>query len=248
MDEFKEERERIKNGTFKQKASYFWEYYKWYVIVPVIVIAFLGTTIYQKITAPEVILNGVLINTYSTESEASCEEIIADFSEAQKIDTEEYAVTLNTTMSYITDDTSGTANYESIQALMAWIAAGSVDFISSDHAAMTDLAYNGYFVDLRNFLTKEQIAEYEPYFLYIDGAVTVALDEAFDKNEDASSISIPDCTKPETMEDPIPVMIDLSKNEKLSKIYSDSDALAMGIAENAPNKDMLLSFLEYLIK
>ena len=248
MDEFKEEREKIKNGTFKQKAAYFWEYYKWYVIVPVIVIGFIGMTVYQKVTAPETILNGILLNTYNTEADSVSQDMIADFSEKQKIDTEEYAVTLNATMSYDTDDTSGTANYESVQALMAWIAAGSVDFICSDHEAMTDLAYNGYFVDLRDFLSEEQIKKYEPYFLYMDSAVSKELDAAFDNDVDSASISIPDCTKPETMEDPIPVMIDFSNNAKLAEIYTDSDTLALGIAANAPNKDMILNFLNYIME
>lgn len=248
MDEFKEEREQIKNGTWKQKVAYFWEYYKWYVIVPVIVIGFIGTTIYQKVTAPETILNGVLLNAYSSEADSACQDMIGDFSEELKIDTEEYAVTLNTTMSYVANDTSGTANYESVQALMAWIAAGSVDFICSDHESMTDLAYNGYFVDLRDFLSEEQIEKYEPYFLYIDSTVSKELDAAFDNDVDSASISIPDCTKPETMEDPIPVMIDFSNNAKLAEIYTASDTLALGIAANAPNEDMILNFLNYIME
>lgn len=248
MDEFKEEREKIKNGTLKEKASYFWEYYKWYVIVPLIVIVFLGTTIYQKVTAPEIILNGVLLNTYNANSEEPSQKVIDDFSELQKIDTKEYEVTLNTSMTYNTSDTSGTANYESVQALMAWVAAGSVDFMSADHAAMTDLAYKGYFVDLREILSNEEIQKYEPYFLYIDTAASKALDEAIDNYGDDSSVSIPDCSEPDTMEDPIPVMIDLSKNAKLSKIYANSDSLAIGIATNAPNKDMLLEFLDFLVE
>ena len=33
--------------------EYFWEYYKWYVIVPLIIIIAIGTTIYGKLTAPK---------------------------------------------------------------------------------------------------------------------------------------------------------------------------------------------------
>lgn len=248
MDEFREERENVKNGTLKQKFSYFWDYYKWYVIVPLIVIVFLGTTIYQKITAPEIVLNGVLLNTHNTNADEGRQKVINDFSELQKIDTKEYEVTLNTSMTLIADDTSGTANYESMQALMAWVAAGSVDFISADHAAMTDLAYKGYFVDLREFLSKDEIKKYEPYFLYMDASTSTALDEAIEKYDNTASFSIPDCSEPETMEKPIPVMIDLSKNPKFSEIYAKSDSLALGIATNAPNKDMLLAFLDFLVE
>lgn len=248
MDEFKEEREKIKNGTSKEKAAYFWDYYKWYVIVPLIVIIFLGTTIYQKVTAPEIILNGVLLNTYNTNSDEGSQEVINNFSELQKIDTKEYAVTLNTNMTFDVTDNSGTANYDSVQALMAWVAAGSVDFICADHESLTDFAYNGYFVDLREYLTKEEIQKYEPYFLYIDTATSKALEEALDDYDNDSFVSIPDCKEPETMKDPIPVMIDFSKNAKLSKIYANADSLALGIAANAPNKDRLLEFLDFLIE
>ena len=35
MDEFKEERASIKNAPFKKKLRYFWDYYKWHVIITV---------------------------------------------------------------------------------------------------------------------------------------------------------------------------------------------------------------------
>ena len=34
MDEFRAEREAVKNGSFKEKLSYFWTYYKCYHSVP----------------------------------------------------------------------------------------------------------------------------------------------------------------------------------------------------------------------
>ena len=40
MDEFREERETIKNGTFKQKWQYFCDYYKWHVIIGAFVLIY----------------------------------------------------------------------------------------------------------------------------------------------------------------------------------------------------------------
>ena len=247
MDEFREERERVKNGTWKQKLAYFWDYYKWYVIVPVLIIGFVGSTIYQKVTAPDIILNGVVLNVYNTEADSATQKIIDEFSKEQNIDTEEYEVTLNTSMYYTADDSSGTANYESVQALMAWTAAGTIDFIGGDHDSMTQLAYNGYFVDLRDFLNKEELKKYEPYLLYMDADVSNALDNSLENDVDPDTIAIPNCAEPETMKEPIPVMIDLSNNGKLGKIYANSDAIAVGLAQNAPNKEMLLEFLDYIM-
>ena len=130
---------------------------------------------------------------------------------------------------------------------MAWIAAGSVDFITGDLDAMTEIAYKSYFLDLSEVLTKEQYAQYEPYFLYIDQAVIEQRQAAFDNDEDASEITIPNCAEPETMEKPIPVMIDMSHSQKLLDIYGEStDTVVLSITENAPHKDLTLEFIGYL--
>ena len=41
MDEFREEREAIKNSSMKKKWGYFLDYYKWYVIGGAAIILFL---------------------------------------------------------------------------------------------------------------------------------------------------------------------------------------------------------------
>lgn len=248
MDEFKEERENIKNGTPKQKLAYFWEYYKWYVIIPVIIVSAIGWYIYHLVTTPDTILNGILINTHSIGNEEdSTTDIINKFYELQDIDTSEYSIDLNSSLSWVTGDDAGTANYEATQALMAWIAAGQVDFITGDLDAMTEIAYKSYFVDLSEILTEEQYVLYEPYFLYIDQAVIEQRQNAFDSDEDASEILIPDSTKPEEMEKPVPVMIDMSRSGKLMDIYNDSaDTLVLSVTANAPHKELTLNFIDYL--
>lgn len=47
MDEFKEEREALKNGTPRQKLAYFWYYYKWHVIIALVVIIMIVSFIKQ---------------------------------------------------------------------------------------------------------------------------------------------------------------------------------------------------------
>lgn len=62
MDEFKEEREALKNGTPKQKLAYFWYYYKWHVIISVIIIGMLVSFIYQYANRKDTAFNAVLLN------------------------------------------------------------------------------------------------------------------------------------------------------------------------------------------
>ncbi|MBQ8802305.1 MAG: hypothetical protein IJZ53_01540 [Tyzzerella sp.] len=246
MDEFREERENIlKNGTKKEKLAYFWEYYKWYVIIPAIIIIAVGSYIHHLVTAPEPLLNGVLLNV----TEINTEEIIADFCKEQEIDTDDYSVDLNTGVNYVANDDTGMANYESSQALMAWVSAGSVDFINGDLESVTELAYKGYFVDLTEVLSEEQIEKYEPYFLYIDQEIITEVNRLQDANEEMPDIETPDCTKPEEMEDPIPVMIDMSKCEVLAEGYANAEkGLALGMTVKSEHAEMVLEFIDYLME
>jgi len=52
MDEFKEEREALKRGTPKQKLAYFWYYYKWHVIISVMIIG-IARKLYLPVRKPK---------------------------------------------------------------------------------------------------------------------------------------------------------------------------------------------------
>lgn len=248
MSEFKEERDAVlKHGTLKQKVAYIWEYYKWHIIIPILFIFTITYYIVDLVTSPEVILNGVMLNVYNTESENSTDILLDDFYKEQKINVKEEKIVLNTNLSYTVGNDP--ANYESIQILMTWLAAGNLDFITGDTSALTDLAYKEYFTDLRNYLTEEQIEKYEPYFLYMDYDFLAERSEKLNNMEDVSSMIFPDCTKPEEMVDPIPVMIDMSQSKKLTKAYGEmSDILAFSITVKETNKELTSAFLDYLME
>lgn len=248
MDEFKEERKAIlKNGTIKQKISYIWDYYKWHIMIPLIVVIALISYIVNIVTRPDIILNGVMLNVYNMESQASPAELLEDFYKEQEIDSKEEEINLNSNLYYSVDDLN--TNYQSMQVLMAWLSADQLDFITGDAASLNDLAYKDYFTDLRDYLSDEQLEKYEPYFLYIDYDLFFKRAEMAENMEDVSSIVLPDCTKPEEMKDPIPVMIDMSQSKKMTEIYGETfDVLALGITIKETNKDMTLKFLDYLME
>lgn len=249
MDEFREEREAIKSAPFKKRLEYFWDYYKWYVIVPVVILIFVGNSIYQKVTAPEVLVSGVCLNTYNMAVDEATDKISEDFTTEKGLDPKDYEVNLNTNLTFMPNDTSGTANYESAQALMAWIASGSIDFLSGEYETMEEFCYKGYFEDLRNVFTEEQLTMLEPYILYMDKDVEITRQLAIEKQEEFSEIELPDCNNPEAMGDPVPMMIDVSKCETFAPIYATTkNGLAIGFAVNGPHPEMTLEFLEYLLK
>ncbi len=248
MDEFKEERKAVlQDGTIKQKISYIWDYYKWHILIPLIVVIALISYIVNIVTRPDIILNGVMLNVYNMESQASHEELLEDFYKEHEIDSKEEKINLNSSLYYSVDNMN--TNHQTMQVLMAWLSADQLDFITGDAASLTDLAYNEYFTDLRDYFSEDELAKYEPYFLYIDYDLFLKRVEMADNMEDVSGIKLPDCTKPEEMKDPIPVMIDMSQNKKMTELYGETfDVLALGITVKETNKDMTLKFLDYLME
>ena len=62
MDEFKEEREALKNGTPKQKLAYFWYYYKWHVIIALVVIIMIVSFVKQLTDRKDPAFYAVMLN------------------------------------------------------------------------------------------------------------------------------------------------------------------------------------------
>ena len=87
MDEFKEEREALKNGTPKQKLAYFWYYYKWHVIIALVVIIMIVSFVKQLTDRKDpsfyaVMLNASLLDQMTSEQP----DFVTDFAEKEGID------------------------------------------------------------------------------------------------------------------------------------------------------------------
>ena len=128
------------------------------------------------------------------------------------------------------------------------VGAGDADFIVANDFVLTEFAYNEYFFDLSEILTHEQMKIYQPYFLYYDKSV---LDEINNIDYTAKTmpiISLPNPSRPDLMEEPIPVMIDITSSEKISVLYPNSnESYAMGFIANGKNNKKALNFLKYLL-
>ena len=65
----------------------------------------------------------------------------------------------------------------------------------------------------------------------------------------APSVEIPDCREPETMERPVPVLIDMSGSGELQSVYGGlADTLAFGFVANAPHPENTLKYVDYLMR
>lgn len=252
-DEIKAGRKDLmENGTLKQKIAYFFDYYTLHTVIIAAVIISITIFIYQQVTKPEVVLNGLLLNVISFDEGDPVEDLRNGFMDYIDMNTKEYDMSLNTSLKIKMGDDSGQSimdDYQFSQAMMAQCVAGTIDFISSPLSAIFDFGYGDTLVNLETVLNKEDIEKYKPYFLYVDEVVVKQKEEAFDNNIDENEIPCPAPTKPEEMEKPIPVFIDVTKCEKMTDIYDYSeDTIVVAIAINAPNPDRISDLLAYLFE
>ena len=239
----------FQNGTTKEKLDYIVEYYKLHIFIIVFVLYFIGSMIYTNVTAKDCILQGLFLNTLS-DSEAAL-ELKDDFIREFSIDTDSEDVFFDSSLYYLTDAEAGTSTtaYETLQVITAKSASGDIDFMVADDPVLIEFAYDGYLYELSEVLSDEQIKKYEPYFLYYDKAVLEELSNIDYTAEEIPEIILPDPSKPELMEAPVPVMINVTESERLSILYPNStQKYAIAFVVNGVNTEKIIDFLEYLIQ
>ncbi len=245
MDEFREEREALKHGTPKQKFAYFLDYYKWYVVVAIVVMVFIGSLIYQALTHKDIVFYAALVNVFEMDSN---DEHARQFAEYAGVDTDEYEIVFDSSL-HIDTASMDQETITSTQKLMVYIAASEIDVLMMDDVTLEQYAYNETLTDLREVLSPEQIEAYEPYFFYMDQAVADAISAAQENPDYDYSIAPthPDPKKPEAMEQPIPVGIYLDNADILKEHYYFLDENALvAVAANTRHPETVSRYFEYI--
>ena len=240
MDEFKEEREEMKNRSFKEKAAYFWDYYKWHVIGTAIGIVIVASLLHSFLTRKEVAYYSMFINmvesTYSQDYKKG-------FAEEAGINLKKQAVYFDADM-LIDFQKMDEITATSLQKIMVYLAAGDLDSMLGNLETTNQYAYNGVFTDLREFLTKEEFEKYEPYFFYADKAL---IDSS--AGEITIGTKFPGSpTDPSSMEDPIPVAIRLDQCTKLKESYAMGTDQYVAFLVNSEHPELNHVFLNYLFE
>lgn len=248
MDEFKEEREALKNGTPKQKLAYFWYYYKWHVIIALVVIIMIVSFVKQLTDRKDpsfyaVMLNASLLDQITSEQP----DFVTDFAEKEGIDLNTSDITFDTSIR-IVEDSMDETSITSSQKLMVYVAANELDCMITDFTSFQKYANSSMFHDLRDILTDEQIQALEPYFYYVDREVVLAIEAANDDMNTDYTPDYPDPLHPEDMQDPVPVGICLTDCKDLTDTYYfRGDGIVMGIYANAEHVKTAVDLAEYLL-
>lgn len=237
MDEFKEERAEIKNRSFKEKCSYFWDYYKWHVIGGAIaifaIISLVRTVLNQKETA----LYAAFLNIGQT---LYSEEYQDNFAKAMGIDTSKETVHFDIMpleLSVMDDATVATA-----QKIMVYVSAGDLDVIIADQSVTDHYSYIGTMMDLRELLSAEELEKYEPYFYYMDRS---RIQES--NGDTPATPDYPeDPSDPSDMEDPVPVGIRIDGCKSFSEAHYLPGATYFTVVTNASHPELAHALLDYI--
>lgn len=230
----------MKSKPFRQRLSYFWDYYKWYILVALLALVLLGHTVSAKLTQKDVILNGILIDGMAP---LEVPAAVQSFYDANGIDSQKQEMVLDTGLALDSGMPSVVAN--TYQVIHARVGAQDADFIMGYEYAIQRLAYDSshMFADLRELFSAETLAGWEGSIYYIDGSVLSLIAGA-----GFEEIPLPDPFQPEDMTDPIPVALDVSACAAFSSVYYSSDRpVYISVVSNAPNRELTARFIEFLL-
>lgn len=241
----KEELEVTKDFPREKKIEYFWFYHKWHVIIGIFVLLIIISTVKSAITAKETVMYGIMFNCdeIADPSQDKFEPLRAELCARRGIDLRKKSVDFVLTLDYDPqEDYYSNENMSAIQVVAVQNAIYALDFAAGDLDTVMAFAYSFTFCDLTSILSPEQLEKYASNLLYIDMAVA-------NRRQAGEEVALPDPTKPETMEDPVAVLLDMSDSEYLKNGYTSTDApLALGVALNVPRLDNTLALIDILME
>lgn len=246
MDEFKEEREALKKGTPKQKLMYFWDYYKWHVIIAVAAIAIIATFINQILTKKDIAFYACMMNSSRADYMKESPDSVDDFGRLIGINEKEEEVFYDTSIQI---GMNNGEDMNSSQKFMIYLAASEFDVMVTDAETNLKYAYMGYYHDLRSFLTEEQFLRYKDHLYYVDGNIVREISQEADKNNLDYVPVYKDPMDPESMEDPIPVGIYLPADSPIRRDYMFlSDEVVVSAFINSTHPDKASSFIDFCLE
>lgn len=152
-------------------VGFIWDYYKWFIIVGVIVIAALIGTISHFASYQEAVVQIALVNCDTAKMEEEGEPDFSDFMEKYGYDTKKEKVSLNT--GYDVDlDATGTAEVYSFQSFVALAAAGGVDVMAADEEAYKFIAECRTIASLEEYFPDEFLEKYKEDIVYAENVDT----------------------------------------------------------------------------
>ena len=213
-----EKKTDFKALTPKAKVGYIWDYYRWYIVGAICVIAFLGSLIHHYATYKESVLDIMMVNT----TLPYIEDISGfdEFFELEGLDASSQEINVDTSNTYNLTDTASSTNYYTDEAVSISFAVGDLDLFFAPEVFFESFGASGCLTDLSTVLTPEEMDAYADILVY--------------------------ATDPET-NITIPCGVLLTDNTWITKNQYYEDACCFGIAINTDAPDLSVAFFRYLM-
>lgn len=256
QDEIREQQQKLKGKSLKEKLQYFWYYYKVHTIVIICVVVFLVTMLHDILSAKDYIFYGITLNAVDLSGD-SMEQAFGEYA-GLDLETYECFIDTDSTLSY---RTATQYDMATSQKLIALVQTKDLDVMVFDSEIYNNYANNGMAADLTTLYTPEELQKYEGRLYYVDKAQIDRADEdpgyknealAFlDGDEEVTNDDIlreaETHRHPENMEDPIPVGIFLEDSPFVQKTGAyDILKPVFGISSTTTRPETAKKFLEFL--
>ena len=254
MSEFQEERDSIKQRPFKDRLSYFWDYYKWYVIGGVLAVIFtvslIRTIFFSKDTA--LYIAWINFSDFAAE-DTDVYQPLLDYLAEQGLDTDHYDIVMDSTLRLSNTEMTEEAVIGS-QKIGAYIAAKELDGIVAGRDMFLTQAYQDLLLPLSDYMSEDEIASLEEQGLlfYIDYKLVEEITSTESMIFDEAFLStLPDPTDPDSMEEPVAVGVRVDGSSVIGNSYyllDDDDSAYAGAILNSTRTGNVDTFIQWLLE
>ncbi|MBR4864072.1 MAG: hypothetical protein IKU07_05795 [Oscillospiraceae bacterium] len=160
-EHFAKEKERMKPMTGKERAEHLWMYYSEYLWVVGVVVILLGaviTSLFNLMTKTTVV-TGIMVNFTITQEGHNY--LAEDY--AEKIGAKEGRELVNleyTVFDLLSDASASEQSYYAAMTVVAEVSAQKLDYILLDKPGMEFYITQSVYMDLREFFSPEEIAQF----------------------------------------------------------------------------------------
>ena len=216
-DEIREQNAKLKGAPFREKLSYFQEYYLKTTLLVIAAVIFIGYIAHSMLTAPSDTAFAAYF--FNDTGDSSNTELIDGFMEYLELDTSAHEAYIDATMNYIPD--SGDINvFMSLEKTMAVISTSELDVVVGDAETADYFAKSECLHDITTVLPDDLLTKFKDKLYYAEVGEAKEL---------------------------VPVGIYFTDSPKLNEYYYYVDREPiLGFIINSNSMDNAIAFLRYI--
>ena len=156
---FKGDREKLAKMNFRQKVDYIWTYYRFWIVVTIVIIIVVAAFIQAQLAFNPDAMNMLLCDTYCEDTQTAYDSINDDFREfIQLPDGDKDPISFDDTISFSADNSDYTAGVM-LQKLMALVISGDADLMIAPESGIVYYGAQNMFSDLSEVLPEDLFEE-----------------------------------------------------------------------------------------